>query len=330
MSMLEHEKQIFEYEKLLKQLKEQNQDKVMLSGEEIHQLETKLENLRKETYSKLSPVDRLAICRHPKRPRSLDYIREMFDVFEEIHGDRLYRDDHAIITGFAEIGQHKFVVVAQEKGSDTESRLFRNFGMPYPEGYRKAMRVMRLAEKFGLPILSFIDTPGAFAGLEAEERGQGWAIAENLWEMARLKTPMISIIIGEGCSGGALGIGVSDRILMLEHAYYSVISPEACTSILWKDGTPEELAQAKALVVEALKLHSEDLIEQDIVDEIIPEPLGGAHYNPQEVYTKVKIAILETLAVLMTKSKEDLLEERYQKYRKIGKFLEKTVPTVNC
>lgn len=322
MSMLEHEKQIFEYEKILKQLKEQNQDKVIWSQDEIKSLEGKLDTLRKETYTNLTPIERLSICRHPKRPRSLDYIRSMFDAFEEIHGDRLYRDDHAIITGFAKLGEQKFVVVAQEKGCDTESRLFRNFGMPYPEGYRKAMRVMKLAEKFHLPVISLIDTPGAFAGLEAEERGQGWAIANNLLDMSRLKTPTISLLIGEGCSGGALGIGVSDKILMLEHAYYSVISPEACTSILWKDGTPEELAQAKDLVVKALKLYPEDLKKLDIIDTIIKEPLGGAHYDTKEVYAKVREAILETLASLETKSIEDLLEERYQKYRKIGKFLE--------
>ncbi|MEI8301294.1 MAG: acetyl-CoA carboxylase carboxyltransferase subunit alpha [Chlamydiota bacterium] len=322
MSMLEHEKQIFEYEKILKQLKEQNQDKVIWSQDEIKSLEGKLETLKKETYTKLTPIERLAICRHPKRPRSLDYIRNIFDAFEEIHGDRLYRDDHAIITGFAKLGEQKFVVVAQEKGCDTESRLFRNFGMPYPEGYRKAMRVMKLAEKFHLPVISLIDTPGAFAGLEAEERGQGWAIAENLLDMSRLKTPTISLLIGEGCSGGALGIGVSDKILMLEHAYYSVISPEACASILWKDGTAEELMHAKDLVVKALKLHPEDLMQLGIIDTIIKEPLGGAHYDIQAVYTKVKETILETLAPLQLQSMEDLLEQRYQKYRKIGKFLE--------
>ncbi len=322
MSMLEHEKQIFEYEKILKQLKEQNQDKIIWSQDEIKSLEGKLDILKKETYTNLTPIERLSICRHPKRPRSLDYIHSMFDAFEEIHGDRLYRDDHAIITGFAKLGEKKFVVVAQEKGCDTESRLFRNFGMPYPEGYRKAMRVMKLAEKFHLPIISLIDTPGAFAGLEAEERGQGWAIANNLLDMSRLKTPTISLLIGEGCSGGALGIGVSDKILMLEHAYYSVISPEACTSILWKDGTAEELLQAKDLVVKALKLYPEDLKKLDIIDRIIKEPLGGAHYDTQEMYVKVREAILETLTSLETKSIEDLLEERYQKYRKIGKFLE--------
>ncbi len=318
MSMLEHEKQIFECEKTLKQLKEQNKDNSIWSQEEITKLEEKLEELRKNTYAKLSSLERIAICRHPDRPKSLDYIRYVFDSFEEIHGDRLYRDDHAIITGFAKIGDKKFIVIGQEKGSDTESRLFRNFGMPYPEGYRKAMRVMHLAEKFQIPVVTLIDTPGAFPGLEAEERGQGWAIARNLLEMSRLKTPVIAILIGEGCSGGALGIGVSDEILMLEHAYYSVISPEGCASILWKESS------AKDLAAKALKLHPEDLLELDIVDEMIKEPLGGAHYNPKEVYERVREILLKRMDALTLKSIETLLEDRYQKYRKIGKFLEKT------
>lgn len=318
MNMLEHEKQIFECEKTLKQLKDQNKDSTIWSQDEITRLEEKLQELRKKTYSKLSSLERISICRHPDRPKSLDYIRNVFDEFEEIHGDRLHRDDHAIITGFAKIGDQKFVVIAQEKGSDTESRLFRNFGMPYPEGYRKAMRVMRLAEKFQIPVITLIDTPGAFPGLEAEERGQGWAIAENLFGMSRLKTPIIALLIGEGCSGGALGIGVSDEILMLEHAYYSVISPEGCASILWKE------ASAKDLAAKALKLHPEDLLELNIIDLMIKEPLGGAHYNPKEIYEKVKETLLKRITPLLSKGLEDLLEERYQKYRKIGRFFEKT------
>lgn len=318
MSMLDHEKQIFECEKTLKQLKEQNKENTIWSQDEISKLEEKLEELRRKTYSKLSSLERIAICRHPDRPKSLDYIRNVFDAFEEIHGDRLYRDDHAIITGFARIGDQKFIVIAQEKGSDTESRLFRNFGMPYPEGYRKAMRVMHLAEKFQIPVITLIDTPGAFPGLEAEERGQGWAIAQNLLEMSRLKTPIIALLIGEGCSGGALGIGVSDEIIMLEHAYYSVISPEGCASILWKESS------AKDLAAKALKLHPEDLLDLNIIDLMIKEPLGGAHYNPKEIYEKVKEIIPKRMKNLTLKSTEKLLEDRYQKYRKIGKFLEKT------
>jgi len=319
MSMLEHEKQIFEYEKTLKQLKEQNKHNTIWSDDEIIKLEQKLEELKRKTYNTLSSLERIAICRHPERPKALEYIRHVFDVFEEIHGDRLYREDHAIIAGLAQVGDQKFVVIAQEKGSDTESRLYRNFGMPYPEGYRKAMRAMRLAEKFQIPVVTLIDTPGAFPGLEAEERGQGWAIAQNLIDMARLNTPIISFLIGEGCSGGALGIGVSDEIVMLEHAYYSVISPEGCASILWKD------AVAKDLAAQALKLHPEDLIELNIVDEMIKEPLGGAHYDPKEVYAKVREMLIRRVKPLMKKSKEELLEERYQKYRKIGKFVEQEI-----
>ena len=229
--MLAHEKQILEYEKTIAQVKDQNKNNSLWSEDELQKLEKKLEQLKKKVYSRLSPWERVAICRHPARPRSIDYIKNICENFVEIHGDRLFRDDHAIICGFARIKGVKFMVIAQEKGCDTESRLYRNFGMPYPEGYRKAMRCMRLAAKFKLPVLSLLDTPGAYPGLDAEERGQGWAIAQNLWEMARLPTPIIVLLVGEGCSGGALGMGVGDVIGMLEHSYYSVISPEACSSI---------------------------------------------------------------------------------------------------
>jgi acetyl-CoA carboxylase carboxyl transferase subunit alpha len=319
MNMLEHERQIFECEKTLQQLKEQNKQSVIWSDDEIGRLEQKLEELRKKTYNTLSSLERIAICRHPDRPKALDYIRNMCDEFEEIHGDRLYREDHAMITGFARLGTQRFAIIAQEKGSDTESRIYRNFGMPYPEGYRKAMRVMRLAEKFQIPVVTFIDTPGAFPGLEAEERGQGWAIAQNLIDMARLRTPIIALLIGEGCSGGALGIGVGDEIIMLEHAYYSVISPEGCASILWKD------AGAKDLAAQALKLHPEDLMKLDIADAMIKEPLGGAHYQPKEVYVSVKETLLRRVVPLLSQPIETLLEKRYQKYRKMGRFLHKKV-----
>lgn len=310
--MLDHEKQIHEYEETLARLKEQSEQSDVWSDEEIALLEKKLDDLKNRVYSKLSAWERVAICRHPSRPRAKDFIQNLCEDFVEIHGDRLYRDDHAIITGFGTIGEQKFVIVAQEKGCDTESRLYRNFGMPYPEGYRKAMRAMRLAEKFNLPVLSIIDTPGAFPGLEAEERGQGWAIANNLLEMARLKTPLISVVIGEGCSGGALGIGVTDRILMLEHAYYSVISPEGCASILWKD------AAQNATAAETLKLHVEDLMEFGIVDGMIEEPMGGAHHDPSSVYEGVKKSVLENLDQLLRLEFDELIEERYQKYRKMG------------
>jgi acetyl-CoA carboxylase carboxyl transferase subunit alpha len=249
MSTLAHEKQIFEYEKTIAQLKEQNKGNALWSEDEIAKLESKLEQLKAKVYSELSPWDRVAICRHPQRPKSIDYVRNLCEEFTELYGDRLFRDDRAVVCGLAKIGGRKFMVIAQEKGNDTQSRLERNFGMMHPEGYRKAMRCMRLAAKFKLPVLSLIDTPGAHPGLSSEERGQGWAIAQNLWEMARLPTPIIIVLIGEGCSGGALGIGVGDVVAMLEHSYYSVISPEGCASILWRDSNKKELA------AQTLKMH---------------------------------------------------------------------------
>lgn len=315
--MLDHEKEINEYEKTLKQLKNQNHKTPIWSEKEIASLEKKIHDLKKNVYTNLSPADRIAICRHPNRPKALDFIKAMVTDFTEIHGDRLFRDDHAVITGFGFISDIKCVIIAQEKGGDTESRLYRNFGMPYPEGYRKALRVMKLAEKFNLPIVCIIDTPGAYPGLEAEERGQGWAIASNLFEMSKLETPSISVVTGEGCSGGALGIGVTDKILMLEHAYYSVITPEGCASILWKDAALKETAAA------ALKLHVEDLMQFNIIDEKIDEPLGGAHHDPKLTFNNTKLSLVKHLKQLLNQSKDDLLESRYQKYRKIGSFSEK-------
>ena len=241
-----------------------------------------LELLKTKVYSELTPWQRVAICRHPKRPKTLDYIQNICDDFTEIFGDRLYGDDHAIIAGFASIGGVKFMVIGQEKGHDTKSRIDRNFGMPHPEGYRKAMRCMRLAAKFNLPVITLLDTPGAYPGLAAEERGQGWAIANNLWEMARLPTPILVLVIGEGCSGGALGMGIGDVVAMLQHSYYSVISPEGCASILWKDTSKNEVA------AKALKMHAEDLLDLGVIDVCIEEPLGGAQHDTGAVYKSVK------------------------------------------
>jgi acetyl-CoA carboxylase carboxyl transferase subunit alpha len=245
----------------------------------------------------------------------------MCDEFTELNGDRLFRDDRAVICGLAKIGGQKFMLIAQEKGCDTETRLERNFGMMHPEGYRKAMRCMRLAAKFKLPVLSLIDTPGAHPGLPAEERGQGWAIAQNLWEMARLPTPIIAVLIGEGCSGGALGIGIGDVVAMLEHSYYSVISPEGCATILWRDNNKKEIA------AQALKMHAEDLMKFDIVDAMIEEPLGGAHHDPEQVYSNVKKYIIDQWNILKTVDPVLLIEQRYHKYRRIGKFsIEENLP----
>lgn len=314
MTVLPHEKPIFEVEQTLQKLKEQNKNSPIWSQKELFEMEQKLEGLKKTIYSQLKPWDRVAICRHPQRPHALDYIQNISEEFVELFGDRAFQDDHAIVAGLARIDGQKFVIIGQEKGKDTESRLYRNFGMPHPEGYRKAMRCMRLAAKFNLPVITLLDTPGAYPGLSAEERGQGWAIAQNLWEMARLPTPILVVLIGEGCSGGALGIGVGDVIGMLEHAYYSVISPEGCASILWKD------ASKNAAAASALKMHVEDLLELGIVDHKIPEPLGGAHLNPQVAYQNVKAFLKEQWALLQTVPLDALLENRYQKFRKMGKF----------
>jgi len=312
--MLAHEKKIVEYAKTIAQLKEQNATHALCSEEEIAQLEQSLEQLKRRVYSKLTPWERVEICRHPARPRSIDYIRYLCPSFKEIAGDRAFRDDRAIIAGFGTIEGVKFLIIAQEKGCDTNSRLHRNFGMPHPEGYRKALRCMRLAAKFQLPVLSLLDTPGAYAGLAAEERGQGWAIAQNLLEMARLPTPIIVVLVGEGCSGGALGMGVGDRIAMLEHSYYSVISPEGCASILWKDTSNKERA------AEALKMHAEFLAEWQIVDAILDEPQGGAHHDPQVVYDHVKRYVVEQWNILKGIPLSSLVNRRYQKFRKMGKF----------
>jgi len=312
--MLEHEKQIKEYEKTLLDVKQQNKSNQLWSDDEIVSLEGKLDALKDKVYAELTPWQRIEISRHPDRPRSVDYIKNLCEEFSEIHGDRTFRDDCAIICGFCTIGGEKFMLIAQEKGCDTESRLERNFGMPHPEGYRKALRCMKLAAKFGLPVLTLLDTPGAFAGLAAEERGQGWAIANNLLEMSKLPTPIIVLLIGEGCSGGALGIGVGDRVVMLEHSYYSVISPEGCASILWKDSSKKEKA------AEVLKLHAEYLKPLGVIDAIIEEPQGGAHHDPEQIYRDVKKYLSSTLKQLSKLSTKDLLEQRYQKFRKIGKF----------
>lgn len=312
---LPHEKPIQEYQKTLARFKKQNRDNPVFEGE-ISQLEGKLESLKKQVYSELTPWERVTISRHPQRPRSLDYIDYLCEDFVELHGDRTFRDDASVIGGVGRIGEQKFVVIGQEKGKDTETRVHRNFGMLSPEGYRKALRLMKLGEKFHLPVLSLLDTPGAYPGLEAEERGQAWAIAKNLQEMSLLKTPVVVVIIGEASSGGAIGTAVGDRVGMLEHAYYSVISPEGCASILWKD------ASRRAEAAAALRLNAEHLLEHEVVDAVIPEPLGGAHHNPQEIFGSVKEFILEQVQQLQKLSEEQLLEQRFMKYRKMGAFLE--------
>lgn len=315
MDPLPHEKQIYEYIKTIEHLKKQNQANPLFTSE-IKNLEQKLEVLKATVYGELTPWQRVAISRHPARPHSIDYIKGMCSQFVELFGDRVHGDDPSIIGGLAVIDGVRYIIVGQEKGFDTESRVFRNFGMLNPEGFRKALRLMRLAEKFNLPVISLLDTPGANVLLEAEERGQGYAIALNLREMARLKTPIIVVIIGEGFSGGALGMGIGDVVGMLEHACYTVISPEGCASILWKD------ADKKGEAAAALKLNAENLLEFGIVDTIIKEPLGGAHQDKDATIESVKKFILEQSNILKNLPKDLLLEQRYLKFRKMGEFLE--------
>jgi acetyl-CoA carboxylase carboxyl transferase subunit alpha len=283
---------------------------------EIAKLREKSTRVLRDMYSRLTPWQIVQVARHPQRPYFLDYIRYMADDFEELHGDRLFGDDKAIVTGFATIAGVRMAVIGQQKGRDVKENITRNFGMPRPEGYRKALRVMDLAARFGLPIVTFIDTPGAFPGLDAEERGQGEAIARNLREMALFEVPIVVIVIGEGGSGGALAIGVGDRVLMLQNSIYSVISPEGCASILWRDATKAEDA------AHALRITAPDLVSVGVVDEIIPEPLGGAHREPVQTAMTLKEAILRSLAELQKQPKQRLVERRLDRLRKIGPVLE--------
>lgn len=281
---------------------------------EIDKLEKEKSDVEQEVYGNLNILDRMRLARHPKRPYTLDYIKAIATDFVELHGDRLFRDDPAIVGGLGKIDGQKFVIIGQQKGRDAQDNIFRNFGMANPEGYRKALRLMRMAERFNIPILTFIDTMGAYPGIEAEEHGQGEAIARNLMEMAGLRTPIISVVIGEGGSGGALGIGVSDKVYMLENAYYSVISPEACASILFRSASKANTA------AKALKFNAENLLEMNIIDEIIKEPLGGVREQYDCVAKKIKELVLNDLNELRKLDKEELVVSRYEKFRKMGSF----------
>lgn len=281
----------------------------------ITDLQKKLDKKTKELYSKLSPWDKVQVSRHPERPYTLDYIEALTDgTFVELHGDRGVKDDKAMVGGFGMIDGRSYMFIGQQKGKNTKMRQMRNFGMANPEGYRKALRLMKLAEKFGKPIITFIDTPGAYPGIEAEERGQGEAIARNLYEMIELKVPLICIIIGEGASGGALGIGLGDEVLMLEHTWYSVISPESCSSILWRTWDKKEQAAA------ALKLTSADMLKNKLIDGVIKEPLGGAHASPEEMYATVKAEIKGRTEALMERSADERINSRIEKFSKMGAF----------
>ncbi len=289
----------------------QNKGKVNLSST-IEDLESQLKKTKKNIYANLTGWQKVQISRHPERPYTLDYIDHIATDFIELHGDRHVKDDKAIVGGFGCIDGQTYMIIGQQKGRNTKERQFRNFGMPNPEGYRKALRLMKLAEKFNKPVLTLIDTPGASPGLEAEERGQGEAIAKNLMEMAVLEVPIVCVIIGEGASGGALGIGVGDKVLMMEHTWYSVISPESCSSILWRTWEFKERA------AEALKLTANDMLGNGLIDGIIKEPLGGAHNAPEEAYASLKTAVKREVKALQTLSKEDLIEERIAKFSNMG------------
>ena len=313
---LDFEKPILELERKIEELKGfTTREDLDMSGE-VKKLETKLSQIKKEVYENLTPWQRVQLARHPRRPYTLDYIEMLMTDFIEIHGDRHFADDKSIVGGLATLDGEKIMVIGHQKGRDTKENLIRNFGSPHPEGYRKAMRLMNMAEKFSVPVVTFIDTPGAYPGIGAEERGQAEAIAYNLREMATLRTPIIIFVIGEGGSGGALGIGVGDRIYVLENAYYSVISPEGCAAILWKERTRSPDA------AKALKLTAKDLFEMGIIDGIIKEPLGGAHRNPQETALNIKSAIKKDLEILKKIPKSKLIEMRYDKIRSIGVFSE--------
>ncbi len=316
---LDFEKPIVELQRKLEELKKHPEAHSLGISfeEEAAQIEKKIEETRRQIFSNLTAWQRVQLARHPKRPYTLDYIQLTFSDFSELHGDRLFSDDRAIVGGFARLGDQKVMVVGTQKGRETKENILRNFGSAHPEGYRKALRLMRMADKFGLPIVALIDTAGAYPGIGAEERHIAEAIAVNLREMMLLEVPILAVVIGEGGSGGALGIGLADRVLILENAYYSVISPEGCAAILWKD----RAAAAKA--AEALKITARDLHELGLVDEIVPEPLGGAHNDPSATAHTLKQHLLKHLKQLQKLSAADRLKKRYDKFRSHGQYLEK-------
>jgi len=316
---LEFEKPIEELELKIEELKRLSDRKDMDITSAVKKLDKKAKELRSEIFSNLSPWQKTLLARHPDRPYTLDYINLLAENFIELHGDRRFSDDPAVAGGFAKINGMPVIIIGHQKGRGTKERIYRNFGQPQPEGYRKTLRLMRLAERFKKPIVTFIDTPGAYPGIGAEERGQSEAIATNLMEMSKIKSPIISIVIGEGGSGGALALGVADRIYMLEHSIYSVISPEGCAAILWKKNG--ELDSAEFLkAADALKLTAQDLLRFKIIDDIIPEPMGGAHRDPEAVAKKISEVILKSITDLGNKTPGKLIEERYKRLRRIGSF----------
>ncbi len=317
--LLEFEKPIAELEHKLEDLKKHSKQQDIDFSPEVLQMQEKLESTRREIYSNLTAWQRVQIARHTARPYFLDYVAAFCADFVELHGDRLFGDDLSMPAGMGTIGGRRCVIIGQQKGRDTKENVLRNFGSPHPEGYRKALRLMRLAEKFSLPVVCFIDTPGAYPGIGAEERHIAEAIAVNLREMMLLRTPIVAVVIGEGGSGGALGIGVADSVLMMENAYYSVISPEGCAAILWKHRkhAPE--------AAEALKLNAGELLKLGVIDEVIPEPMGGAHHDTAESASRLQSALVSALEKICSQKIETLLESRYNKFRKVGVFAEEPV-----
>ncbi|MAL85771.1 MAG: acetyl-CoA carboxylase carboxyl transferase subunit alpha [Opitutae bacterium] len=313
---LEFEKPLLELEKQLEEIVKSSQDSDLDFSTEIKAIEKKIEKTKRDVYSDLTPWQKVQLSRHPNRPYSVDYIERIFDNFEELHGDRVFKDDAAIVGGPASLDGHRVIVISQQKGRNTEDNLKRNFGCPNPEGYRKALRLMKMANKFSLPIISVVDTPGAFPGIEAEERHVAEAIAVNLREMAALSVPIFAIVIGEGGSGGALGIAVANKVLILENAYYSVISPEGCAAILWKDRAFASNA------AEALKLDAQQLKNLGIVDEIVKEPIGGAHRDWDKTAEQIKMSLDKLLVSYLKKKPFEIKKERYEKFRAMGKFQE--------
>jgi acetyl-CoA carboxylase carboxyl transferase subunit alpha len=314
--LLDFEKPLVELEEQIEQIRQLAKDSEVDVSQQLLQLETLAARRREEIFTNLSPAQKIQVARHPQRPSTLDYIQVVTDEFIELHGDRRGNDDQALVGGVGRIGDQGVVLLGHQKGRDTKENVARNFGMASPGGYRKAMRLMEHADRFRLPIFSFIDTPGAYAGLTAEEQGQGEAIAVNLREMFRLRVPIVATVIGEGGSGGALGIGVADRLLMFQHSVYTVASPEACASILWRDAGKAPVA------AEALKITAPDLQKLGIIDDIIPEPSGGNHWAPRQAAETLKAALLRHLGELQSLSETELIDQRYAKFRRMGRFLE--------
>src|SRR5580692_6864059 len=318
---LEFEKPLVELEKKIEALKIQFKEHITDAEPELRALEAKLKEERDQLYSNLSPWQRVQIVRHPARPYTLDYLKLFATDFMEMSGDRCFGNDRALVGGFAQIGDERVVIIGHQKGHDTKENIKHNFGLAHPEGYRKALRLMRLADKFDLPIVTFIDTPGAYPGIASEERHIAEAIAVNLRELFTLKVPIVAVVLGEGGSGGALGIGVADRVLILENSYYSVISPEACSAILWRD------RKHAAEAAEALKLTAQDLLKLEVVDQIIPEPVGGAHRDYDSVAANLGAALRRALDEISKIPADELLEKRYRKFRRLGTFSESKTAT---